>query len=325
MNLKLLSTKQLDGRIKSLAQAERELLHDVVLTIKEIDSRKMYFEFGFPSLFEYLVEEVKYVGGSAQRRIDAARLMKDVPEVGEKIRTGEITLGQITLVQKAVRKVSRKKSVKVSAQQKSELINNITNMTEAQSEQHVCAFLDLPVVRSSKKTKQADGSTRHEFTLTPEVEAKLQQAQALLSHAVPTQDVAEFLEYVCDKIIKQKTSVRASSKETSPTNDSSVESNKTDSKESTLNESSKVDKTSTATVAVKSVNMPTKKTVLKNQHCCQYRHPETGKICGSTWFAQVDHRQSRWAGGNNELGNLQVLCAAHNQEKYRKEMNIRSK
>lgn len=56
MNLKMLTKNELDGRIKSLAQAERELLHDVVETIKEIDSRRLYLDFGFPSLHEYLLK-----------------------------------------------------------------------------------------------------------------------------------------------------------------------------------------------------------------------------------------------------------------------------
>ncbi|MBO9666291.1 MAG: HNH endonuclease [Bdellovibrio sp.] len=43
------------------------------------------------------------------------------------------------------------------------------------------------------------------------------------------------------------------------------------------------------------------------------------KICGSTRFLQIDHRQPVWAGGTNEFQNLQVLCAQHNQYKYRQE------
>jgi len=51
MNLKSFSQSQLDQRIKTLAQKERDLLHEVLLTIKEIDSRKAFLELGFGSLF----------------------------------------------------------------------------------------------------------------------------------------------------------------------------------------------------------------------------------------------------------------------------------
>lgn len=302
MNLKFLAKKDLDAKIKTLAQAERELLHEVIMTIKEIDARRMYLDFGYASLYEYLVEEVKYLGGSAQRRIDAARLLKEVPEVGEKIKSGELTLGQITLVQKAVRQVERTQSKIVSSEEKLEMISNISNLSQAQSQQEVSLFLDLPVIHSTKKIIQADGSVRFEFTLSAEAYAKLQNAQELISHAVPTQDVAPFLEYVSDKIIKQKTSVQKSSGESQI--QSSTPAN------------------STATVAVKPLSLTTRKSILKQQECCQYRDPKTGRLCGSKWFLQVDHKHSKWAGGTDRSENLQMLCASHNQAKYRKEAGI---
>lgn len=90
MNLKSLNRIELDLRIKTLAAQERELLHEIILTIKEIDQRRMYLDLGYPSLFAYLVESVGYSAGSAQRRIDAARLLKEVPELGERIQAGKI-------------------------------------------------------------------------------------------------------------------------------------------------------------------------------------------------------------------------------------------
>ncbi|MBO9667626.1 MAG: HNH endonuclease, partial [Bdellovibrio sp.] len=62
-----------------------------------------------------------------------------------------------------------------------------------------------------------------------------------------------------------------------------------------------------------------KKIVLNHDKCCQFKDRSTGKICGSTRFLQVDHRQAVWAGGSNDLQNLQILCSQHNQHKYRQE------
>lgn len=122
MNLKMLSLTDLDLRMKTLAQKERDLLHEVLLTIKEIDSRKTYLELGFASLFDYLTDGIGYSEGSAQRRIDAARLLKELPQLAEKIQSGEIKLNQISLLQKAAREVFKTQSIKVSAQDKLELI-----------------------------------------------------------------------------------------------------------------------------------------------------------------------------------------------------------
>jgi 5-methylcytosine-specific restriction endonuclease McrA len=139
---------------------------------------------------------------------------------------------------------------------------------------------------------QTDESVRLEFTLSKEQFAKLQQAQDLLSHALPNQDIASFLEYVADKIIKQKTLIKPKT---------------------------------TATMAVKSgsLSVTTKKALLAQQPCCQFKNPDTGKTCTSTRFLQIDHLIPRWAGGSDDISNLQVLCAQHNNLKYRKEAGIK--
>ncbi len=50
--------------------------------------------------------------------------------------------------------------------------------------------------------------------------------------------------------------------------------------------------------------------------CCQWVDPVTGRKCGSTFQLQIDHRQPIWAGGTDDISNLQILCAAHNRAKY---------
>ena len=306
MNLKALNQSQLDQRIKTLAQKERDLLHEVLLTIKEIDSRRTFLELGFGSLFDYLVQGVGYSEGSAQRRIDAARLLKEIPEIAEKIQSGQIKLNQISLVQKAAREVFKTKAVKVSAQDKIELLDKLDSKNHHESQKEVASFFDLPVLEQPKQKVQSDESVRVEFTLSKEAFEKLKLAQELLSHSVPTQDLAIFLEHICDKIIKQRTPSRKP-KQTDLTTSKRTESG--------------------AIVAVDlasslSLPPPVKKKILSIQTCCQYKSPITGKICGNKWFAQVDHKQPRWAHGQHGVDNLQRLCAQHNQMKYRQEARI---
>ena len=53
--LRYLKNSELDSRIKSLAQQERELLTQVLQVIKEIDNRRLYLELSYSSLFAYLL------------------------------------------------------------------------------------------------------------------------------------------------------------------------------------------------------------------------------------------------------------------------------
>ncbi|MBK7961713.1 MAG: hypothetical protein IPK04_11270 [Bdellovibrionales bacterium] len=47
-------------------------------------------------MFDYLVKEIGYTPASAQRRIDAARMMQQVPELGNKIENGTLKLTQVS-------------------------------------------------------------------------------------------------------------------------------------------------------------------------------------------------------------------------------------
>ncbi len=87
-----LKNNELDAKIKSLAQKERELLNEVLIHISEADRRRLYLDLAYPSLFSYLTEACGYSAASAQRRIDAARLIPSAPMILDKIKTGEISL-----------------------------------------------------------------------------------------------------------------------------------------------------------------------------------------------------------------------------------------
>ncbi len=304
MSLKFLNKAELDLRMKTLAQRERDLLHEVLLTIKEIDSRKTYLELGFGSLFDYLVKGVGYSEGSAQRRIDAARLIREIPAVAEKIQNGELKLNQISLVQKAAREVFKNQSVKVTADQKLQVFEDLCGKSHSESQLQVAAFFELPVLKSAHQKIQADESVRVEFTLSKEAFEKIKHAQELLSHSVTTQDLGQFLEYLSEKVIRQKTGLRADTR------------NQSENANATAT-------TTTATVAVKKTpSLKVVKQLRNRQQCCQYIDPDTGRRCESKWFSQVDHKQSRWAGGGHQVENLQILCAGHNKLRYRKEAGL---
>ncbi|WP_374080305.1 HNH endonuclease [Bdellovibrio bacteriovorus] len=303
MNLKILNKFELDQRIKSLVSKERELLHEILLTIKEIDQRKLYLEYGFANLFLYLVEGIGYSAGSAQRRIDAARLLGEVPSLGEKIQSGEVKLHQVSLIQKAARDVYKTTHKKVTAEEKQELLEQITSKNFQESQKEVASFFDLPVIETTTQVTQADESVRLSLTISKELADKIQQAQALLSHAISSNDIVDYLEYVTDRVIKQKTSVKV--------------------KADTNSRDSVNEQENAAIMEVKSFTARTKKILLNKDQCCQYKDPATGRQCLSRWFLQTDHKQSRWAEGKSVPENAQLLCAQHNRLKYRKESGLK--
>lgn len=323
----------LDQKLRSLVRQEREILCQILKTILEISHRRSYLELGFPNLFSYLVDGIGYSNGSAQRRIDAARLIGEIPELEIQIELGQVKLTQITLVEKAAREVYKTSNIKVRPQDKRKILQQITNQSFQKSQYKVAEFFELQVVEPSKQQVQADGSVRVELTLSKELYENIQTAQALISHAVPSSDLVRYIEYVTSVLIQQKTKTRKVTQESQKAPVSKIL--RGDRSQACVDLPKPGDaKLDGSTLEVKSrgeqqirnavgpFTPRLRKIALQSQPGCQFVDPLTKRQCRSRWFLQIDHKQSRWAGGQSVLANAQVLCASHNREKYRKEAGI---
>jgi hypothetical protein len=97
MSLRSLSDKELLAATERLVQEERSLITEVLRHLREIETRKLYSELGCKSLFDYAVKKLGYAEAQAFRRINAMRLLKDLPEIEQKIDQGVINLTSLSL------------------------------------------------------------------------------------------------------------------------------------------------------------------------------------------------------------------------------------
>jgi len=298
MTLANMNDEQLHLQMGRLAEREREVLSEVILCIQEVDRRRLYLRLGFASTFAYLTEGHKYSSGAAQRRIDAARLLRVSPVMHEKLAQGELTLKHISVVAQGVREVT-KRGEKVSEAVKSQLLEEVCGQPELSAQVQVARRLGLEVKQSFKQRRQQDESVRIEMTLSKGEMECVEKAKQLLSHKHPHLDVKELLMVLTQELIHKK----------DPARERKV-------------------RNTTATVAVEVGMKPepkaqphaaTRRQIFQRDKCCQWRNPTTGRQCGSKHQLQVDHVQARWQGGTNDKENLQLLCRKHNVEKYRLE------
>ena len=96
-SLKDLSDSSLLDNVKNFKQVEDKTIAELVLYLSEVDARKLYRDIGFSSLFSYCTTSLVdgglgYSEGSAYRRIQAARSLKDNPEIYELLRDGKLSL-----------------------------------------------------------------------------------------------------------------------------------------------------------------------------------------------------------------------------------------
>ena len=113
--LKQLSNKELLSQTKSLVQKERNLHIRILHHLREINSRKLYFEMGFSSLFDYTVRELGYSEGAAYRRIKAMKLCQDLPETENQLQSGKLSLSAASQLQVFFEKQDRKAKEKLDA------------------------------------------------------------------------------------------------------------------------------------------------------------------------------------------------------------------
>ena len=103
-----LSNQELLSRTKLLVQKERDIHIQVLRHLAEIDSRKLFFQKGFSSLFDYAVRELGYSEGAAYRRIKAMKLCRDLPETANRLQSGRLSLSVASQLQIFFEKQNKK-------------------------------------------------------------------------------------------------------------------------------------------------------------------------------------------------------------------------
>lgn len=325
-DLRKLSDERLTSELKMMVKKERQLLSTIILHIAEIDRRRLFLTLAYPSLFDYLLKHIGYSAGSAQRRIDAARLLNQVPEVATRLNTGALNLAQISYMQKSIRQIQSSNSQKISSDVKKKICLALENKTFAESQTIINTHLNIDPIQDSKIAHQADESVRLEITFTPQQWKKLLQARDALSHVIPTGAWDQVIESLSDMVKpKSKSPEKLQKNYIKDVVVPEVQSNVGIMVEGHpgLNSVQKNNHKSESKALRKAIPIKIRKHLISNRAKCCYENKVTNKQCGSTWQLSLDHIQPVWAGGSNDCSNLRVLCANHNRHLYRTQSGIK--
>jgi hypothetical protein len=97
-SLQHLSDTELTGRLRQLVRHERNLTLSILPHIAEVGRRQLYLQKAYSTLTEYCIHELGYGDSSASRRVRAARVIKDIPEVYDLLKDGRVTLSAVVQV-----------------------------------------------------------------------------------------------------------------------------------------------------------------------------------------------------------------------------------
>lgn len=320
MDISKLTNPQLTDRLKRLVQTERKITHLVLECIAEIDRRKLYADRAFSSLYEFLVKDYGYSPSAAIPRIESARLLREIPDLAQKIESGSLNLSQLSKTQQALRTAQKTRAAKIPVAEKRTLLKKIENTNQIETELILSKELDLPFSKSEKTSFHQDHSVTISVSFDKAQFELLKQVRDVSCHAVPTGNWADLIVYLAKKELQRRSPGKEHPPRPSDPNEGQrlAASDQETAVSPVLTAPSKTGQAP----ARKSLSRALKKRLLQNAQC-QYVDPETSKPCASRFRLEIDHIKPIWAGGDHRLENLQVLCRTHNLRRYSRQSGIK--
>jgi len=300
-------------KIKSLRGNERAVVAELIRTLSEIYTRKLYLEAGYPSLYSFCEQALGYSSGAAWRRCAAAKMILKAPEVLDKLRNGELNLCAVaelskviteenstTLLPQATGKSKEEVQLLVAEHQpttKSAKCREIVRIKQVASEDSDKA----PLISAADTT-----GSKKRYTVTLELTEEemgiINQAQVMLS----TRKVKDTLLKSARKIIQHQKKLRElREKRVVKANQKSVASPVRKLQARSVNHAG----------GKRSRYIPAdvKHQVIKRDGGrCSYVASD-GTRCCETRNLEFDHVRCFALGGESTVQNLRLVCRGHNQ------------
>lgn len=193
MDLKHLTDHQLKLDLQILVQDERALLTKILFHLKEIEARKLYSALGYRSLYHYACIELKYSDDQAFRRIQAMRLLKEIPEAARKIDSGELSLSNINQAQKYFNQAAVTSKV-----QKIEVLQKLIHKSVREGQKEILKLAPSSPLPPETKKQVTPNFTHASFNMSDELETKLEKIKSLLGPKSYNMSMAELIEQMAD-------------------------------------------------------------------------------------------------------------------------------
>jgi hypothetical protein len=272
----------LEQDLRLLIGREREILSDILSHLREVQRRRLYLQRAYSSMFDYCVRGLGYSEHAAQARISAMRLTESVAGSEEMIKAGRLSLSVASKAHWAFRRAD-KAGLKIN---KREVIAALGGVSARQADQLLATALpELPQPERIKPVSETE--VRIEFTAHTQLLQKLDKLKSLTAHRLKFGSWAELIDLLAD-IGLEKLDPVAKAPVSKPTT-----------------------KAKTRALAPN-----VRRYVWKRAGaCCEYTAADSGQRCGSAYALQIDHIHEFARGGDNQVDNLRLLCAAHNRHR----------
>ncbi len=212
MLLKHLADETLVNDAIIIAKNEREMTLLMLHHLKEIEHRKLYSDLKCTSLFDFCVRILKYSESSAYRRIQASKLITNIPEVGDKIINGSLSITNIALVNQYF-----KENKIIDTEEKKKILGEMENLTKNSCIKKLFELSGKEVHEGDTSERVSQDKTKVSMILTNETILELQKLKELLGEELSNDALIKLMvKTTIEKVEKQKFKVQKPQSRLSP-------------------------------------------------------------------------------------------------------------
>ena len=271
-----LSDRDLLAEVSRLASGQRDATVSLIAHLAELHARRLHQRAGFSSLYTYCIDVVGLSESEAYDRVKAAKLVRRYPAVLTLLAAGQINLTTVRVV-----------GPHLTAGNHEELLIAACGKRKRELQELLAQRFPQADVPFSIVHSLSPGRYRVTFTANASTYEKLQLAQDLLRHVIPSGDPAQIFERALDvlleALLKEKYAATDRPRASRGQSDDS-----------------------------RHIPAEIKRAVhLRDRGRCRYVGPD-GHRCGERSFVEFHHVRPYAVGGPCTVDNIELRCRAHN-------------
>ncbi len=308
MDIRLLNDTELLAHTKQLVSEERQLVTKLLHHLREVERRRLYSELGCASLFDYAVRVLKYSESQASRRISAMRLIKEIPEIEAKLRSGALSLSNLSQVSSFFREAKSLEPKRViQKHEKLAVIAKLENKSTREAQRELLTLQPKAALPKERERIVSEEFSEVRFLMSEKLKAKLEEVRALLGPRGASLNYAELFEELSEIGLVTLKAKRFGKKR-------SCAAKPLTQVRAAPQTSQQVAKSHTV-VAASQVNMKKNPRYIPTEMKHQIWQRDGGqcKECGTKRNLNFDHLKPVALGGCSTVENLRLLCFSCNQ------------
>lgn len=281
--MKNLTNEELLNELRHAVKVERKSIAEVLHYLAEVEARRLHLERGYSSLWEFATKYLGYSENEAYARIQAMRLMREVPAAEKDFQEGKISLTVAAGVKSAFTQENKKRKEKneapLRAEEKQKIFDEVKGKSKREAEK---------VFANHFGDQRNDALEKWVIHATPDMVKMLEELKSFYAHRNFEGDISKLFQILLEVTLKEEKKKRM---------------------EEPAGASAKPSRPGSRHIP----RRVRREVWRRSNHECAYIDPVTGRKCDSKHALEVDHIYEWSRGGTHDPENLRLLCSAHNK------------